>query len=312
LLAACHVVAAAGIAAPRPAVAEAHCGTFRASRLECVIGNNIATGVHRAGYSGVFNVTAPGAPDSAFAPAFSGINLENYFDASGRNPDRTVFFEPRHAPMTFRRLGGRTAELHQDTTPYWRVESTTRFEVRDPYYIDVIYRATPKRKRYEGDFLGIFWASYMNGPQDKSVYFLQGESSAGSPLWAQFCSQVHGRDSTVLSRDDAAALNLGDGPRLLFKNLSPLRYAAPFFYGRIRDMVVIYIFRRFTGLRFAHSPTGGGRSASGDDSNPAWDFQMVVPHPKPGQEYVLEMRVVYKRWLGRRDVLGEVQKALGR
>ncbi|HET8549006.1 MAG TPA: hypothetical protein VFL57_13410 [Bryobacteraceae bacterium] len=72
-------------------------------------------------------------------------------------------------------------------------------------------------------------------------------------------------------------------------------------------MVLIYIFQPSPYLRFAHSPSGGGRSASGDDTNPAWDFQLVVPDPQPGREYEFAMRVVYKPWAGRADVLREVR-----
>lgn len=80
--------------------------------------------------------------------------------------------------------------------------------------------------------MGVFWASYINAPEDKSIYFLRGGSSLGAPQWVQFCSQVHGRDSTVLPFGDKTDLKLGEDPRSLFRNLSPLRYAEPFFYGR--------------------------------------------------------------------------------
>jgi hypothetical protein len=63
-------------------------------------------------------------------------------------------------------------------------------------------------------------------------------------------------------------------------------------------------------LRFAHSLSGGGRSTSGDDTNPAWDFQLVIPDYETGKEYGLEMRVVYKPWAGRADVLKEVRNWL--
>jgi hypothetical protein len=102
---------------------------------------------------------------------------------------------------------------------------------------------------------------------------------------------------------------LDDAPPL-FRNFSPLRYSESFYYGRFEDMVLIYIFRPNPWLRFAHSPSGGGRIASGDDTNPAWDFQLVIPDPQQGREYKLEMRAVYKPWAGRSDVLREVRHSL--
>ncbi|MCP5109362.1 MAG: hypothetical protein GY953_00855 [bacterium] len=287
-------------------------GTFRASRLQCAIGNNAAAGEHRAGYNGIFRLSAPGDSKTVYVPAFAGVNLEHYPDASPRSEDRAIFFEPRHAPMKFRKVDNRAAELHQPATPHWAVESWTRFAVRDPHYIDVTYRAVPRRDDYQGGFLGVFWASYINGPQDKSIYFLRDDSSLNAPRWAQFCTQSHGRDSTVLAHGAPTDLDMGDDPASLFRNLSPLRYAEPFYYGRVGEMVLIYIFQPNPHLRFAHSPSGGGRSASGNDTNPAWDFQLVIPKPEKGKEYRLEMRVVYKRWAGRQDVINEVKKWLNR
>jgi len=288
--------------------------TFRVSRLVCVIGNNKAAGDHRAGYNGVFRMTASGLETSVYVPAFAGLNLEHYFDGRSRQSERSIFFEPRHAPMEFLRLGDTKAELRQSATPVYGVESRTVFELREPYYLDMSYRAIPRRDDYAGGFLGIFWASYINGPQDKSIYFLQGESTLDKPQWAQLATQAHGRESTVLPRGSAPAEPAGaaDEPPPLFRTFSPLRYSEPFFYGRFGDMVLIYIFRPSPYLRFAHSPSGGGRSASGDDTNPAWDFQLVIPKPQSGTEYELQMRVVYKPWAGRADVLREVREWLAR
>ncbi len=286
---------------------------FRVSRLECVIGNNKAAEGHRAGYNGVFRMTAPGVDASVFVPGIAGLNLEHYFDARPRQSEATVFFEPRHAPMDFRRLSDTKAELRQPPTPAYGVESRTVFELREPYYLDVSYRAIPRREEYTGAYLGIFWASYINGPQDKSLYFLQSGSTLAKPQWVQFATQTHGRDSTVLpAGDQRTEPAVTDEPPALFRNFSPLRYSEPFYYGRFGNMVLIYIFRPNPYLRFAHSPSGGGRSASGDDTNPAWDFQLVIPDPRPGKEYELEMRAVYKPWAGRADVLSEVRQWLSR
>jgi hypothetical protein len=285
--------------------------TFRVSRLVCAIGNNKAADDHRAGYNGVFRMTAPGSGLSVFVPAFSGLNLEHYFDGRPRQSEREIFFEPRHAPMEFRRLSPTKAELRQAATPVYGVESRTMFELHEPYYLDMSYRAIPRRGDFAGGFLGIFWASYINGPQDKSIYFLQGGSTLDKPQWVQFATQTHGRDSTVLPAGEVRAQSAtADDPPALFQTFSALRYGEPFYYGRFGDMVLIYIFRPSPYLRFAHSPSGGGRSSSGDDTNPAWDFQMVIPDPQPGKEYELTMRVVYKPWAGRADVLREVREWL--
>jgi hypothetical protein len=285
--------------------------TFRVSRLVCVIGNNRAAGDHREGYNGVFRMTAPGADTSVYVPAVAGLNLEHYFDGRPRQAERQVFFEPRHAPMQFRRLSERQAELRQAATPVYGVESRTVFELREPYYLDMTYRAIPRKGDYTGGYLGIFWASYINGPLDKSIYFLQGGATFDKPQWVQFAAQTHGRDSTVLpAGQERTEPAVREDPPTLFRNFSPLRYSEPFYYGRFGDMVLIYMFQPSPYLRFAQSPSGGGRNATGDDTNPAWDFQMVIPDPRPGREYELRMRAVYKPWTGRADVLREVRQWL--
>lgn len=282
-------------------------GAFSASRLNCVIGNNAAAGTHRSGYNGLFSLSAPDQPESVYVPLYAGVNLEHYFDARPRDPDAKVFFEPRNAPMSFRRIDDRTAELHQPPTPTYQVESWTTFELRDPYYVDAAFRCVAREAVFQGGYMGVFWASYINAPLDKSMYFLREGSTLDAPVWAQLCTQVHGRDSTVRHEKDTRELPMPPAGDTLYNSMSPLRYSAPFFYGRFRDMVLIYIFEPNPYLRFAHSPSGGGKTPAGDDTCPAWDFQLVVPDYEVGKEYGLKLRVVYKPWSGRADVLEEVR-----
>jgi hypothetical protein len=73
-------------------------------------------------------------------------------------------------------------------------------------------------------------------------------------------------------------------------------------------MVFVVIFEKADGIRFSHSPSGGGQTSAGDDTNPAWDFQWVIPDPKIGKPHQFNYRVVYKEWEDRADVLAEVAK----
>jgi hypothetical protein len=75
--------------------------------------------------------------------------------------------------------------------------------------------------------------------------------------------------------------------------------------------VLIYIFRPGPTVRFAHSPSGGGATPDGQDTCPAWDFQLLIPRCAADTEYGLDMRLVYKPWKGRADVLAEVAPLLG-
>jgi len=288
-------------ATPVPAVTfELKCAGFTA-----IIGDNGELGEHRGGYNGVFNIMAPGAL-APFVPLYAGLNLEHFFDARPRPEDRAVLFEPRHAPMTCTRIDERTVELYQAETPFYGVESRTRFQIAEPHYVDVTFTCVP-HKPLEG-FLGCFWASYINAPEDKSIYFLAEDATLDAPKWIQFCTQRHDRDSTVRPRGDADDIVFQPGPATLYNSLSPLRYGEPFFYGRIAGMVLIYIFERGANVRFAHSPSGGGATADGTDTNPAWDFQYLAPRAPVGRESHLRMRMAFKPWAGREDVLREVRQ----
>ena len=292
---------------PRGIATETDFTVLKSDELEVVIGNNkslVRNGKrHRAGYNGVFSIASTSQPETPFVPAYAGLNLEHFFD--GRVRERTEhFFEPRFEPMKPGRIDERTVELYQPKTSVFQVESWTRFSV-ESNYIDFSFRCKPHRTDYVGDFLGTFWASYINGPLDKSMYFLAAESNLQNPMWQQLCTQAHNRDSTLKNVADTTELEF-DAKNVLFGNLSPLKYSSPFFYGRFRNMVLIYVFQPSTDIRFTHSPSGGGRSAKGDDTNPAWDFQLIIQEPKPNREYQLNGRLIYKEWKGRDDVLAEV------
>lgn len=210
--------------------------------------------------------------------------------------------------MTFRKIDDLSAELYQAPTPVYQVESWTRFTLVEPHYLDCSFRCVPHRDDLAGNVLGVFWASYINAPDDKSIYFLNEGSSLDAPEWVQYCTLQHGRDSTMRHEDDHIEINFQGGRGALFTNMAPLRYAEHFFYGRIEDHVLIFIFTPGPCIRFSHSPSGGGKTDDGAAHNPAWDFQLIVPDYKAGREYGLTMRLVYKPWKGRDDVIAEVRK----
>ncbi len=285
--------------------------TFSVSKLTCVIGNNLGNAPHRNRYNGIFSMSSPDEPASPFVPFYAGANLEHYFDARPRNEDDKIFFEPRNFPIAFKKINTTTAELYQSATPTYKVESWTTFTLQEPYYVDMSFKCVPHANVFEGGFMGVFWASYINAPADKSMYFLREGSTLDAPKWAQFCTQLHGRDSTVRQEGDTNELAMPPVSDSLFQSFSPLRFSVPFFYGRFNDMVLIYMWKPNPHLRLAHSPTGGGENAAKDDTCPAWDFELVIPGYEVGKEYGMQLRIAYKPWKGRADVLNEVRSYLG-
>jgi hypothetical protein len=277
--------------------------TFRVGDLTAVIGDNEAHGQFRAGYNGVWSLTHRQEATTVFVPGVSGLNLEHIFDGHRFDTDNSsrIFFEPRQAPMTFRRLGEAEAELHQPPTPTFHLESWTRFRLVAPHSIDMSFRCRPTQHVFQHGYIGLFWASYINAPDDRSLYFRNGGQ------WQQLCTQQHNDESTVRHRDDRRELRFSAGyPQALYRNLSPLRYDEPFYYGHFRNQVYIMMFEPSPRVRFTHSPSGGGTNRAEQTTNPAWDFQYIVPNYEVNREYRFRARLAYRPRCSRREILREV------
>ena len=271
--------------------------TFQVGDLIAVIGDNEAYDDRRAGYSGVHRLVHRTLADKSLF-GVAGLNFEHIYDGvadqRSRSGDRTVFFEPRNHPMTLRKIAGDEAELHQWPTPTYHLESWSRFKLIAPHYIDFSFRCRPHQHAFRNDYIGLFWANYINAPENKSIYFRDARG------WVQYCTQEHNNQSTVRHVDDKIELQFLDVPQqTLYKNLSPLRYSEPFYCGYFGSHVFVLMFDRFAGVRFSHSPSSGGPPSA---PNPAWDFQFIVPQFEVMQEYGFRARVVYRERCSREEI----------
>ena len=280
--------------------------TYKKGELTVCIGNNEAEGeLHREGYNGVFSLTSKHEALSPFVPLFAGLNLEHIWD--GSEDDGEILFQPRRVPMEFKPLAGNKCQLYQAPTPRYGLESWTEFTIVEPYYIDFRFRCKPHRDTFRRGYLGLFWASYINGPENKAIYYRGQYPGRDDIKWLALATQHHGHDSTVVHVDDKPELSFMETERKdwLFMNFSPLRYVDPFFFGRFKDMALNYMFDRSKGIRITHSPSGGGTHRFPDYENPAWDFQYIVPDPQVNSIYSFRARFAYKKYIDREDVMNE-------
>jgi hypothetical protein len=279
--------------------------------LVAVIGDNEGYGEHRPGYNGLHVLKHRSDPESVFVPGVAGLNLEHIFDGEQELRDaageRRIFFEPRRSPMCLRQLAEDTVELYQPPTPTFHLESWTVFRLVPPDAVDFLFRCRPHQHVFRHGYIGLFWASYINAPEDRSMYFRD------RGQWQQLCTQQHNLHSTVVHRDSRLKLQFTEGlPPSLYQNFSPLRFDEPFFYGRVRDLTLIFVFDFLhwqegqPELRWSHSPSGGGFDQQKQTAHPAWDFQWVIPRYDVMEEYRLRGRLICRPRCSRQEIVGEV------
>jgi hypothetical protein len=288
----------------------AHQAHLRRGDLEVVIRDNSAFGVEESGYNGIAFLSHKREPRNLFNPA--GLNFEHIFDGERRPEIWEERVEPRYAPMTLTRVSTETIQLHQPPTPQHRLESWTTLTLTPPHYIDFMFECTPRAESYPRGYIGLFWASYLNAPENLAIHFIGKAENERSFRWVQHASNDHNVRSTVRFINEGRIPTFGEGHApTLYTDFAEVYYAYPFYYGRYRDMVYLVMFDRTEGIRLTMSPRGAGRNRDGT-TNPAWDWHWFLFNPQVGQKYSYRARVVYKPWVSPSDVVSEYERWSGR
>ena len=135
-------------------------------------------------------------------------------------------------------------------------------------------------------------------------------SGSSKDTWSQYCTQAHNDESTLLHRDDDFALTLGSIKRnTLYRNYSPMRFDQHFYYGHFDQHLWLLMFKppKKGNIRFSHSPSGGGYNKDLQTTNPAWDFQFIIPDYDVMVDYSFSARAVFREKCSREEILKEVQ-----
>jgi len=170
----------------------------------------------------------------------------------------------------------------------WGVEAVIVYEAVEPHFIDLRFGFTPKRPVAKTPFLGFFFASYINHPEDLAIYFHGQDRSTGDKGLIRACSPRHGLESTyryagaLLKPPFAKDIN----PKWMYASFANLFFTEPFFFGYWRHLVYCLMFSWRERVWFAHSPTGGGPGC------PAWDFLLFVPAYNPNTTYEFRARLM--------------------
>ena len=254
---------------------------------------------HKAGYNGIAELSHSEIDSALFVLFYAGFNLEHVFSGDSL----VQLFEPRKHPMSLYRKNENEVLLYQEATPISGVESLSEFNVVEPHYIDVTFRCILHNPDFfQHGYAGLFWASYINRPKDKKIYFKGTDSVTSSSSWIEAFSSEHGSKSTHLGIDDDATFFFANNFNArLASHFSDYRFTEPFYFGKFHNMAFAYLFDSAQVIRFSQSPTGGG------ETNPAWDFQLLITTPKIGKEYKFKARMIYKPFISKEDIVQEYE-----
>jgi len=292
-----HPLAAPGVTSlvnksVRYAIPQEHYVQLRRGPITAVIVDNEAVDVpslpgHKAGYNGLASLTHAARAGNLFVPGYAGLNFEHIHD--GTLAVTRERFEPRRAPMELRVIDEFTVEVYQPPTPNWKLESCGRYHLLADGTVEYTFECVPRAASFRQGYIGLFWASYIDRPEDKALHFRGREGAPGGAVrWLRATTPAHGVQSTHPPDGSLPDLPFApDFPLTLANHRSAYRHAEPWYYGVSHGLAFVQMFRDRDRIWFAQSPTGGG------ENNPAWDFQWFIPGWKVGQAYGFVMRAAY-------------------
>lgn len=272
-----------------------NCHMLQAGDIQAVVGDASRDGAGGTQYCGLWSLTSRHRVFNAFGNSYAGL-LPG--ELRSRAPRLEVVSED-------------TCTLCCTADPTRAVDARASYQVVAPYYVDhVLHLRDHGDVRAPGcDFREVSWCCYMNSPADPRLHFLSGGQ------WVRYMSPAHGTASNIapayVPDAELERWPAGGGRRPFHWDRCEHRFDAPFYYGRLDEMVLILIFDRPCWLRFFCSPSGGGRSLLPERRSPAWDFEWVIPAREyaAGTGYEFRVRLVYKQFVSDDDVLAEVRQA---
>lgn len=289
--------------------------------LEAVISDNGEYGdIHLAGFNGVSDLRLTGkGQESAFYVPFAGLNFEHIFSGDSESFGWNIF-EPRQYGMKLVRSSRLQCVLAQTRTQNWPLATRITFTLAQDG-LDFKVSATPTEDIWaKHGYIGMFFASYINVPSDKAIYFIGRNRGETKTRWIRSLPRVHSEDANhrPMDSDWDPVFDPGFKPEIepekkywlsLVYGISNLEYAYPFYYGRVGDNVLIFMFEKTNSaeqeIRFAQSPTGGIETC------PAWDFILFQKKYAINQSFMIGGRLVYKKFEGIEDVVATYEKWSG-
>ncbi|MEC9036434.1 MAG: hypothetical protein VX588_06405, partial [Verrucomicrobiota bacterium] len=211
------------------------------------------------------------------------------------------------------RLEEKKVELFQKRTANWPLQSRLTYELTSEDTIEMRVKFRPLQDAWKKHgYIGVFFASYIHGPEDMSINFIgRSRSKKGKtkPRWISHVPKTHGDQACHRPAGSDWDPPIDPGFNIsLVQGVSEYEYLYPFYYGISHGKVFIMMFKDITDrgeLRFAQSPSGGGKG------NPAWDFVFLARNYEIGKDIGFTAAAVYKDFKGREDVIRTWEKWSG-
>ncbi len=288
------------------------CGDLAVDFLDNAESPKILSGVDRL-------VNLKSAPDfEAFDPddmgGSAGLNFEHVI--SGHS-DAANWFAPRNGPYRLYRLADPNSVVlvrRHDESP-WALESSTRYTVTAPHYIDFEFACRPHDARRFGDRRAavLFWADYMNNVEDVALHFRGVSEAGGEEKWiAADAPPGHpdyvGGGTYRSLKSPGFPYDEDHNFKLNLWSYDYPRFTKPFYYGRAANgMTLMLMFDRMYSeedeIRMSLFKFKVGEQVK----RPAWDFQYVIRRIETGKQYGFRGRLVWKKFVSAEDCLHEYE-----
>ena len=251
-------------------------------------------------------------PDSPGASA--GLNFEHII--AGHASAHNAFAPRRHRYVLDRAVGAPAARLVRDEQDDpWRMASTFSYTLVAPQAIDLDFRCRARQAELFGErgYAVLFFANYMNDVEQVALHFLGQDGPEDEERWfAADAPPGHADYNQGGTYRALAAPPLEYDEDHNFKlNLwsydSP-RFTRPFYYCRAaHGMTLIMMFDK------TYTPRDEIRFSlfkfkTRKFPRPACDWQYVIHHVEPGQEYGFRARLVWKKFVSPDDCRQEYDR----
>ena len=252
--------------------------------------------------SGIASLRHNDCPNiEAFSRA--GLNYEYLFAGNNSPLNGAV---PREGPFPLTEQGNKLVLTRRKEDSPREVAVTVSYEVVPPHYIDFEVKCRFHNLNYfqEGQWAGLFFASYMASTNTSDINFLTADG------WRNTSSIPLGR---TIASDNPLDLSYDINDPTLGLNMPydvNLKALKPFYYGLISqgDKKMIYEIM-FEFLRKGNEEVRFS-IWKWQAFTPAWDFLWIINKPELNKDYVLKGRVVWKPFISQDDTIQEYKNWL--